>query len=118
MIRPSKLPAEILGFDEEAIAEVLLAFGKSRLEWDEFVKKIDPVLRAKMAKVFEECRRNGFFGPHIGAQGRICFAQAVEMEQGTQEILQVEIDGEMKRVAREYIRPGMKIVAQIRRGRG
>lgn len=110
-----------MGFDEDAIAEVLISYGKSRLEWDEFVKKIDPILRAKMAKAFEECRRNGFFGPHIGSKGTVCFAQSVEMAQGTHEVLKVEIQGEggaeLKRVAREYIRPGMKIIATVRRGR-
>lgn len=113
------MPDEILGDSYSIIRETLRNFSKSKSEWDEYAKKLDPTLRSVMAKCFAECRDNGFFGPHIGSDGEIKFAQSVEMRQGRGEVYRVEMHGadgtmEIKRVAKEFLRPNMKIIERIR----
>lgn len=113
------MPDEILGDSYSIIKDALNNFSKSRSEWDEYAKKLDPALRATMAKCFTECRDNGFFGPHIGSDGEIKFTQAAHMRQGIHEVYRVEVpdvDGTIviKRVAKEFLRPNMKIIEKIR----
>jgi hypothetical protein len=62
------MPNDILGDHYEIIKEILRNFAKSKAEWDDYAKKIDPVVRREMANRFEECRENGFYGPHIGSE--------------------------------------------------
>lgn len=103
-----------MGDNYSLIKETLNNFSKSRNEWDEYAKKLDPALRAIMAKCFAECRDNGFFNPHIGSDGEITFTQAVFMRQGIHEVYRVEVEGELKRVAKQFMRPNMKIVERVR----
>jgi hypothetical protein len=111
------MPDDIMGDSYTLIRETLNNFSKSRNEWDEYAKKLDPALRSTMAKCFAECRDNGFFGPHIGSDGEIKFAQAVEMRQGIHEVYRAEVDGEIRRTAKEFMRPGMKILETVRHGK-
>lgn len=112
------MPDEIVGEHYEIIKEILRNFGKSKAEWDDFAKKIDPVIRTRMAEIFSECRENGFYGPHIGSDGEIHFAQLVGPSQRVNEVYRVEEtmpDGtrEIKRCAKEYLKNNMKILEKI-----
>jgi len=104
------MPDEILGEHYEVIKEILRNYARSKAEWDDYAKKIDPSVRIEMARRFEECRENGFYGPHIGGDGEIHFAQLVEGPERINEVYRVEEttpDGtvEIKRCAKEYLRP-------------
>jgi hypothetical protein len=119
VVIPRRKPDEILGDNYEEIKEVLRSFGKSRSEWDEYAKKIDPVLRETMKKCFSECRDNGFYGPKIGSDGEIHFAQVIEPPEGINELYrvsEVQSDGKIwySRCAKEYLMPHMTIVSRIR----
>jgi hypothetical protein len=69
LIKPSRMPDELLGEHYEVIKEILRNYARSKAEWDDYAKKIDPSVRIEMARRFEECRENGFYGPHIGGDG-------------------------------------------------
>ena len=119
LIKPRRMPNDILGDHYEIIKEILRNFAKSKAEWDDYAKKIDPVVRREMANRFEECRENGFYGPHIGSDGEIHFAQLVQAPERINEVYRVEetmADGsvEIKRCAKEYLRPNMKIIDRIK----
>lgn len=119
MIRPKRMPPEILGDDYEEIKETIRAFGRSKQEWDDYAKKIDPVLRKTMERCLAECRDNGFFGPYIGSDGELKFAQLVEPTRTGNEVYRVEetmADGsvEIKRCGKEWLRPNMKIIERIK----
>jgi hypothetical protein len=114
------MPKDILGDDYDEIKGVLEAYSRSKQpDWDDFAKKLTPVIRAAMTKHFEECRENGFFYPHIGSDGKIAFHQAAEMHKTNKEVYRVEMkdyDGNIfyKIVGKEWLRPNMKIVKQIK----
>ena len=119
LIKPKRMPEDILGTDYDEIKEVLLSFSKSKMEWDEFARKVDPTTRDKMRRKFAECREQGFFGPRIGGDGDIKFTQMTEMSEARHEVYRVEIKDhegnvEIKRVGKEWLRPNMKIVERIK----
>ena len=113
------MPDEIIGEHYEVIKEILRNYAKAKAEGDDFAKKIDPMVRKQMAMIFEECRENGFHGPHIGSDGEIHFAQLVEPPKRINEVYRVEEtmpDGsvEIKRCEKEYLKNNMKTIEPIR----
>ena len=67
----------------QVIAGHLWAYQYSNIGWDEFAKKIDSVMRDLMAKIFRDCRQNGFFAPvAFMRKGKkiIMFGQVVERD--------------------------------------
>jgi len=112
------MPDEIIGEHYDVIREILRNFAKSKAEWDDYAKKIDPAIRAEMATIFAECRENGFYGPHIGEDNEIHFAQLVKGPERINEVYRVEEstpDGtvEIKRCAKEYLRPSMNVLERV-----
>lgn len=122
MIKPNRKPDDILGDNYEIIKEILRNFAKSRAEWDDYARKIDPQVRATMSRCFAECRENGFYGPHVGSDGEIHFGQMVEMSEPINEVYRVEVEGhdgkgatkEIKVVAKQFITPSMKIIERVK----
>jgi hypothetical protein len=119
VINPRRTPEEILGDNYSVIKEALSGFGKSKQEWDEYVRKIDFTTRAAMTRCFAECRENGFYGPRIGADGEIKFAQMVNPIKYGNEVYRVEVtqvngDVDIKVVAKEFLRPNMTVIERIK----
>ena len=113
------MPDDILDDNYEEIKETIRAFGHSKQEWDDYARKIDPVLRKTMERCFDECRKNGFFGPYIGSDGDLKFAQTVEPTRTKKEVYRVEErmeDGTVaiKRCGKEWLRTNMKIIERIK----
>ena len=78
LIRPEKMPSEIIGADYELIKGILSGYRKSRYNWDDYAKKLDSSTRSLLEKVFFECRCNGFFNPHVEGD-EIQYQQMVKM---------------------------------------
>ena len=78
LIIPEKMPSEVIGEDYDLIRGILLSYQKSRMNWDDYAKKLEPSTRAVLEKVFFECRCNGFFNPHIEGD-EINFQQMLKM---------------------------------------
>lgn len=120
LIKPRRMPNEILGDNYDEIKETLRAFGRSKTDqWDDYAKQIDTVLRQTMERCFAECRENGFYGPYLDANGEVKFAQVVEQTPTDREVYRVEertADGviEIKRCGKEWLRPNMNIIERIK----
>lgn len=116
------MPDDILGDNYTIVKEIIANFAKSRSEWDEYAKKIDPSIRNMMKKAFHECRENGFFGPWIGKDGELTWGQEVEMSEPINEVYRVEMEAhdgkgivkEIKIVAKQLITPNMKIIGKVK----
>jgi hypothetical protein len=106
VINPRRTPEEILGDNYSVIKEALSGFGKSKQEWDEYVRKIDFTTRAAMTRC-------------IGADGEIKFAQMVNPIKYGNEVYRVEVtqvngDVDIKVVAKEFLRPNMTVIERIK----
>ena len=77
LITPVRMPEQIIGTDYDLIKEILVAFRKSGMQWDDYAKKLDYGTREIMAKVFRECRNNGFLDPVVKGEN-IEFGQIVK----------------------------------------
>ena len=67
----------------QAIAGHLMSYQKRNTGWDDFVIKVDNILRDVMTNIFQDCRESGFFNPYAIVQKgkkRIYFSQVVDME--------------------------------------
>ena len=72
------MPSELMGEVTEMVKTVLIGYQKSRMEWDDYARKLEPSTREILKKVFSECRCNGFFNPRV-MDDSITFQQMVKM---------------------------------------
>jgi hypothetical protein len=77
LIKPDRMPKDIIGDDYDLIKSILLSYKKSGLGWDEYARKLEPGTQETLKKVFFECRCNGFMNPTIEGD-RIHFQQMVK----------------------------------------
>ena len=65
LIRPEKMPKQIVGSDYDLIKTILVGYRKSGMGWDDYARKLEPDTRRMLESVFFECRCNGFFNPEV-----------------------------------------------------
>jgi hypothetical protein len=78
LIKPERMPDEIIRDSENVIKTVLVGYKKSGLQWDDYANKLEPGTREVLQKIFFECRCNGFMNPHI-ENDAVCFQQMLKM---------------------------------------
>lgn len=76
LLRPSKMPQEIMGDDEDGIKSILIGYRKAGHSWEDYSKRLDGSTREMLTRVFRECRRNGFMSPSVIGD-RIVWMQVV-----------------------------------------
>ena len=65
LIKPEKMPKEIIGCDYDLVKTILIGYRKSGMGWDDYARKLEPDTRKTLENVFFECRCNGFFNPEV-----------------------------------------------------
>lgn len=94
LIRAGQIPREIIGDLYEPLKIILIGWGKARerTSWEEYASKIAPDIRDKMAQVFKELRRNGYYNPRV-REDRIvvdfCFIRETDQRQDSRDLCTV-----------------------------
>jgi hypothetical protein len=74
MVPATRHWADIVGDDYDTLKGVLVGYRKVRetMGWDQYAARLNDDIKATMAAILAECRRNGFVNPHL-RDGRLVF---------------------------------------------